>query len=34
MEIDLQKEWNCLNENSSLKEIQEYAKKNDYGKRI
>ncbi len=27
MEIDLQKEWNCLNENSSLKEIQEYAKK-------
>ncbi len=27
MGIDLQKEWNSLNENSSLKDVQEYARK-------
>ncbi len=27
MKIDLQKEWNSLKEESSLKEIQDYAKK-------
>lgn len=27
MEIDLHKEWNVLNENSTLTEVQEYAKK-------
>lgn len=27
MDIDLQKEWNSLNENSSLKDVQEYARK-------
>lgn len=27
MEIDMQKEWSSLNEKSSLKEIQDYAKK-------
>lgn len=27
MEIDLKKEWDSLKENSSLKDIQEYAKK-------
>lgn len=27
MEIDLPKEWEALKENSSLREIQEYAKK-------
>lgn len=27
MKVDMQKEWNSLNEKSSLKEIQNYAKK-------